>query len=367
MPAFFQNGVLNEGNTPAAKTGTLAARQSAGTVAEGTIYIAYDTQEIFSAQGGSWVKVSGSGGGGSQNLDQVLAVGNTGINKSINLYDVAISPQQILVLRNNIAENAIFIEKFQGNEDYRIFIFNDFINQAQLFRFTLVPTSNPNIFTELDYSNDINGKNQFYVRAFDGNINKFRRFVVNASYSGGNTVELRDQLGTQSSSITQEADNNIFQSTIRVSIADSNAGLSQYTEINNFGFVFQDTQNGNFLTNVTPSFAGNTLQIYFPEYSGVMANVNELVRATGIDLSAGNYDCANYGVYQIDVGDNVRVFDLTNFVSNGADGQFVTICAADIPVKCFNSAGNIFGTANINSKGLFKLMKIGNDIYSSHL
>lgn len=376
MPAFFQNGVLNEGNTPAAKTGTLAARPAATAVSEGTIYIAYDTQEIFSSQGGAWVKVSGGGGGGSQNLDQVLAVGSVANNKFIQLngYGAGMNGSGSSGTEiSSISLTPFIINREYTNNGFGANKNNFFISEfdANTLRNTLhTLTKNPiipNSDTEFFYESDNNGKNIFYIRKLNGSANDFRRFVVNASYSGGNTVELTEQTGTQISEIRQEANNGTFQSKIKVSIADSNAGISKYSEINETGFVFEDTQNGNFLTYVTPSFAGNTLQIYFPEYSGVIANVNELVRATGIDLSAGNYDCANYGVYQIDVGDNVRVFDLTNFVSNGVDGQFVTICAADIPVKCFNSAGNIFGTANINSKGLFKLMKIGNDIYSSHI
>jgi len=360
MPAFFQNGVLNEGNTPAAKTGTLAARQSAATVAEGTVYIAYDTQEIFSAQGGNWVKVSG-GGGGSQNLDQVLAVGDSANSKSLILNGISYSNILRLVgasLDFLINADSLNFSYNTGprTKGYRFFC--DFLNQA--FRITNLPASN-GVECKLIYENDDNGKNVFYIETSQGISGEYKRFYIDK----GNDVSIADVANTDIAEVKHEANLSVPEARTRNTVAI--AGDTFYTEVRQQGFEFKNTQESAFVSTVLPSYGGSGHLTYFPQFSGLMANVNEWIRASGIILNSVSFDCQVYGAYHVKTGSNTNDFDLTNFVNNGTDGQFVTILAQDTPIRCVNTAGQVYGTANINSKGLFKLMKFGNDIYSSHL
>ncbi len=74
--SIINNGVINQGNTPAILAGALALQPAQGY--EGLVYIANDAgnEGIYQYLSGAWVLLT-TGGGGSQNLQQVLTVGNT--------------------------------------------------------------------------------------------------------------------------------------------------------------------------------------------------------------------------------------------------------------------------------------------------
>lgn len=351
-------------NTPSAITGVIANRPAATNVSEGTFFISTDTQEIFSAKAGAWVLVSG-GGGGSQNLAQVLNVGNNANGQEIflntNLYS--------RIKADNT--NASFSLINFGNGPLQSGIGFD-IQQN-----TLVLQRHIRSQTQFDYDE----------YEYESTASK-HTIKINSDYLNAN--------GHQSSNVIECKAGSINRQTLRSD--DTNFGTFSQIEIiaenlhpaNDSKIILQklDTSGNNskieinasseFITiSKTSSSRGNTLQMsqsqtggttqVLPDWNGILAQVNEKIVAQNIDLSAGNFFANEYGVYVVSVGDNTNFFELDGFVNAGTDGQFVTICAGDVPVRCFNSAGNIFGTANINSKGLYKLMKIGNDIYSSHI
>jgi hypothetical protein len=367
MGIVFNGGVINSGGTPAAITGVIANIPAATSVAEGTIYISTDTQEIFTAQAGSWINVSG-GGGGSQNLDQVLAVGNIGINKDILLYNTTPTPTQYAQIKNNISENLINLGATDSGKNFITSINQDFFGGGSEIEQSIstIPTLYP--LTSLRYSGNTGGKNLFIVAAQNG-LTDFRRFVVNASYSDGNTVEITESNNSGDVfSVKSEADVSIPDAYIRAQFQNLNIPSQQYISVHLDRIETYNSVNSTFINYIYPSFnAAGSIATSTPEFNGIMANVNERIVASGISLSGGNFDCDRYGAYQVKTGSNTNDFDLTNFAQNGVDGQFVTIMAEDTPIQCINTAGQIFGTANINSKGLFKLMKFGSDIYSSHL
>ena len=130
---------------------------------------------------------------------------------------------------------------------------------------------------------------------------------------------------------------------------------------------FKDQVTGNdqtIIANIS-TYTQNLINIW-PNWSGDIANVNERIVAAGIVLTTGDFPCNQYGAYHVKTGSNTNSFDMTNFLNNAVDGQFVTIMAEDTPIKC-EPSGNILGTATINSKGLFKIMKYQGNLYSSHL
>lgn len=361
MAINYNNSVSNGTGTPAAITGVIANIPAATSVADGTIYISTDTQEIFSAQAGSWINVSG-GGGGSQNLDQVLAVGDTANQKSLVLNGINNNTQTVRFNGNNYST--------QFNNEY--FRCNySFLNRGRVFtfftsgieqRFEVINTpANAGINCRLIYENDDNGKNVFYIQTSQGIFGEYQRFYIDK----GNDVSIADVANADIAEVKHEANLSIPEARTRNTVAI--AGDTFYTEIRQQGFEFYNTQESAFVSTVLPSYGGSGHTAYFPQFSGLMANVNEWIRASGISLSGGNFDCQVYGAYHVKTGSNTNDFDLTNFVNNGTNGQFVTILAEDTPIRCVNTAGQVYGTANINSKGLFKLMKFGNDIYSSHL
>lgn len=293
------------------------------------------------------------GGGGSQNLDQVLAVGNTSQN-SINLQSVATN-----LINTQYRETGIQCVDVFSNPSFPVYSYFESTPNRLLQIRCAINTSQP---SELKYTSNPSGNHNFFIQKF--NSGNFRRFEVNASYTDGNFVELRDESTTGDLVLAQLnaniANGNSYiylQSTIG---ADIKQGIYRDNEI-----YFTDSVLGT--TSIFPSYDIGGTQVFTPEFNGKIANVNERIIDNNVDLSAGNYDCATYGVYVVNVGDGSNTFDLSTFVSNGVDGQFVTICANDLPINCTNTAGIIIGNANISSNGLYKLMKIGNDIYSSNI
>lgn len=311
------------------------------------------------------------GGGGSQNLDQVLAVGDTATNKGITLNGT--NNCVINLIRNGVAGQglspfgnylAINSGSYQGS------INSNFVptNNNVVHSVTSYPSGlSTTQMSQFIYEANINGKNVFFIKKINGSVNNSRRFVVNASYTEGNSVVLEDNNTNADTSARVEVyaeDNTVLIALTSTQILSLNVFEQLLLRPSELQFI---NTNGNVIQ-IFPSFsASGTIAVNFPEYDGKIANVNERIVATNIDLSAGSFDCDRYGVYQVEIGDNSRVFDLTNFVNNGVDGQFVTICVKDTPVTCFNGQGSIHGTAIINSNGLYKLMKIGNDIYSSNI
>lgn len=358
MAIVYNGGVINSGNTPQAITGLIADRPAATDVAEGTIYISTDTQEIFSAQAGSWISVSG-GGGGSQNIDQVLAVGNTATSKTLNFISTNFAGQynQTRTYLNYTSGFYIHEVITQVNQNF-----------SKLFRETILLTQN-NTSTFNTESNS-SGKNNILLKQFvTNNVNNFRSFEVNASYSDGNAIILTDSDTTTNQLCRFEVYADVLLPQLQISltnISDTITNVFEKIDITPNRFYFIGFNSSTQELNVNLPASGSTVN-NLPDYSGTIANVNERIVDNNVNLNVGNYDCATYGVYVITTGDNTNTFDLDNFVNGGTDGQFVTICVQDTPVKCANNIGNIYGTANINSNGLYKLMKIGNDIYSSHI
>ena len=73
---IFFNSIINAKGTPSVYEDTLAKRPSASTI--GRLFVRTDNPYgIYRDQGTSWQLITGSGGGGSQNWDQVLNQGGT--------------------------------------------------------------------------------------------------------------------------------------------------------------------------------------------------------------------------------------------------------------------------------------------------
>lgn len=351
MGIYLNNAVSNQKNTPAIQTGNIADRPLANNTAEGTIYVAVDTQEIYSAQAGSWILVTTGGGGGSQNLNQVLAVGDTATNKEINLNSVndttKLSPDRIAIKK--ISNLISFLVDTGSNAFFSLFY----------------GVSNSNRAT-VEITADAN-KTNFILSKTLGIVTNVRRLFCLQDSLGNNTLALQESIGGQNAEVLINA--NLGNTYIQLN--DQFWGNS--TTITTAGAQpFIRVQNNTTSQDVTIIWTNSNLPaspifLEFPYWTGYIANVNEVIINSNIDLSANIFSATSYGVYVVTVGDNTNTFNLDNFVLTGQDGQFITICAADIPVKCTNVVGNIFGTANINSKGLYKLMKIGNDIYTSHI
>jgi hypothetical protein len=113
MPILLPVGVANALNTPAAYTGTIDKIPDFNDVQIGTIYIATDDASIQTATAGGWIKLGNGGGGGNQNLDQVLTVGNTTAQQAQftdNLDNVFIDPFSIALVNNGGNGDAINLD-----------------------------------------------------------------------------------------------------------------------------------------------------------------------------------------------------------------------------------------------------------------
>lgn len=86
MAININNGIANITGTPGAYTGDFTNAPLPNAVANGTLFFDNVNGNIYQSDGGSWVTLSG-GGGGSQNLQQVLNIGNTATNTNIQMTD----------------------------------------------------------------------------------------------------------------------------------------------------------------------------------------------------------------------------------------------------------------------------------------
>ena len=84
MAITVNNGVQNILGTPGSISDIFANRPAAADLADGTLFFAIDTLSIYQTVSGAWVNYSG-GGGGSQNLQQTLNIGNSATDKAILL------------------------------------------------------------------------------------------------------------------------------------------------------------------------------------------------------------------------------------------------------------------------------------------
>lgn len=94
MPININNAIANLGSVPAASAGVFANRPTAPV--NGYVYFSQDTQEIWQYVSNVWVLIASNGGGGSQDLQSVLNVGNTADE---NIY-----------LENNLGTNLIRVK-----------------------------------------------------------------------------------------------------------------------------------------------------------------------------------------------------------------------------------------------------------------
>lgn len=350
MSIIYDSSVTNV-NTPAAITGIIADRPAANTIEDGTLFISTDTQEIYSAQAGSWILVTTGGGGGSQNLDQVLAVGDTATNKEINLNSVndttKLRPDRIAIKK--ISNLISFLVDTGSNAFFSLFY----------------GVSNSNRAT-VEITADAN-KTNFILSKTLGIVTNVRRLFCLQDSLGNNTLALQESIGGQNAEVSINA--NIGNTSIQL----NDQFWGHITTITTAGAQpFIRVQNNTTSQDVTilwtnANLPASPIFLEFPYWTGYLANVNEAIINTNVDLSSVSFQITTYGVYIVIVGSNSNDLIFDNFVANGQDGQFITLLVEDTPVSCVNTLGNIIGTANINSKGLYKLMKVGNNIYSSHI
>lgn len=402
MPINYDSSVTGV-NTPQAITGPISDRPAATDVAEGTIYISTDTQEIYTAQAGSWITISSITGTGANTLAQVLAAGNDAAQQRINLtttqqayieyanpvfrlladlitggknckINIAADESSTSTLIEQAADNGTIYNTYgsivdaQGNDCVtNILSANPSVNDG--VGVAIVSSYNQGISRLLTqhYNNNTLSAGNCIITA--DITNSTQSIISNAFYINRDVAEA--QLITRAISGNTEAKlllssnyNAPFnvQTTFEI-LVDSQAGIQpRPKQISNSPGRVTNV----YFENLDRLFG--TIDITYPIQTGTLATTNEVVRQIGVDLSTGNYvSNARYGVFQIATGSNTNFFGLEGLIANGSDGDFYTLCVADNPVKCRNLSGNIFGTATINSKGLFKLMKIGNDIYSSHI
>ncbi len=199
MSLNFNNSAANILNTPGFISDDFANRPAANFVAIGTIFIATDTGAIYQSDGSAWSSIGG--GGSSQNLDQVLNVGNTS-TETIQLYS---GGDSVDIAYNNIYFNSpgiaqTFIEnaptqnfKMIDNNSVEA-AFNtaglEFLNSATdidfrlnngaggftalRFNNTIINTffNNNNAGLKLDYNNL-----QYYIGDYDG-ANKSNYLII---------------------------------------------------------------------------------------------------------------------------------------------------------------------------------------------
>lgn len=341
-------------NTPSAITGVIADRPAATNVSEGTFFISTDTQEIFSAKAGAWISVSG-GGGGSQNLAQVLAVGNNANGQLINLNTNLYSRIQ--------ADNNTF--DFELTNDGNGPTQTGFGAQAsqnallilRAYRIDNNATDNDYFEYQTDLSKNTLELLSNYISSLGIQTNA--KFECKAGVVNRLTFLYTDFINNLTSEILNRCESDASTYWKRNDGTDVTQTQVRHDRIILF-------KNGNSV-NIDYSFISGTLAIKTPEFSGTIANVNEKIVASNMDLSLSTQNATEYGVYKITTGSNTNFLNFDNFIANSVDGMFCTLLVADTPVKCQNTLGNIIGTATINSKGLYKIMRFGSDIYSSHI
>lgn len=199
MSLNFNNGVANVYKTPGMWTDLFANRPPANVVAIGTIFVSSDTGDMYQSDGTSWYQIGG-GGGGSQNLQQVVNVGNIIndgtpmfiTNPTLN-YFATLSPNAFDILENGtsigttMSWNGLFGREIVGVVNNKMdlrwlggmagFVFNIDYNGSFLGEFGIKADINNDVLLG-DFQNLVKG---FYLK-IDNQFNEIKTYTNNAPF-----------------------------------------------------------------------------------------------------------------------------------------------------------------------------------------
>lgn len=350
---IFGNSVLNSKNAPAIWEDTLAKRPAPALY--GRLFVRTDNPYgIYQDTGSSWVLVSGSGGGGSQNWDQVLNNGGAlSQNRSFNFdYDFGLTFQNgdyfkldgfnqfridyrngVFPYDNYVIFDKNYLKYYTSTNVNTVFSFDYITGNVALGDFSgvfssthmnisvssnqiyLAPQSVMTFLTTADsvYIGDANSTNTLTRLT----INRASQNIITEFAGNSQGIRLQNRL----SSIGDfdavyynhyiDVSNNVDDPYIR-SYAD-NANPTTWCGFNIVGY---DAQFGNQFMNL--SFVGGldlirSYSIVYGDYIGFM-----------LDFSSNQYylgdfnNLANGGSLQIDGGNREANFDIDKFAINGA-------------------------------------------------
>lgn len=178
------NNVINTGGAPSISENLLSLRPNAGIL--GRLFISTDTLTFFRDNGATWDTIGG--GGGSQNIDQVLAQGGQFTTDRSWQQDgqqfqiFGYSTDQNFALYNNPADNANYIILGNNLTGTNYFI-SDFYNK--LYQ-TVLNGSGTGIFLDLNNKNyklgDFNNNNNGNIIEINDNLNTIASYSNTKNY-----------------------------------------------------------------------------------------------------------------------------------------------------------------------------------------
>jgi hypothetical protein len=319
MPILLPVGVANALNTPAAYTGLIADIPDYNDVQIGTIYIGTDNGSIQTATAGGWVALGTGGGGGNQNFDQVLTVGNL-TNQEAHFQEdfnnIYINPTGIQISQNDI---------------------NDVCNLSPNLILLATP-GYQNYITGSSLSFTDGGTNSTIVETYSIAVSDNQNFVADMITTQIRVLHLQETCFAQ----------------LKIDVATpyceiNRPAVSRSAKYGESYIEFTDTDSAKkqyLYTNVEFNEQGVNL----PANDGVIALQNPPI--TDIDLSLADYTIA--GTKQQTYRCTGTGFNILLDAAAWENGYSVALFVVDQPFELTVTGGSaLLGNKNINGSGLF--------------
>jgi len=319
----LNNGVGNIKGTPAIISDIFANRPASTSLAIGTIFIATDTGNWYQVGSNFTWSNTGGGGGGSQDLAQVLAIGSTAEDQNITLTSPDNESQIVLDQEDN------FWLQVSGD--------------SQNTQTQIIPNG-ITMFSNGDETIANLTSNGFYVKP--------------STSSYPRTDIFSDQIKTE---------NSIWSISLVNGINDDNLGYISFDkkEINEYriyGRKFDTNDAAGLKKFYLPFNNRTTLTLATQEICPAPTGVN--INLTSNDFTPNLYNAIGSVYWIVIAGSNTNAIELNDTFTDYVPYTFLN--QVNNTTFKTNTAGTIYGDHSSLPAGIITVIKSGNDFYITH-
>lgn len=299
MPNFVLNSVNNYGNTAGILSGNFAQRPSANAVPEGTMYVSWDSGEIYSVDSASWVLVSGGGGANYNPTPTIMPVFNGSVfidsyiqNDNVNqlIYDTFGS-----LFKFDYSTKQSILGDWNNNTNGSRLIVDDFN--------TLMYSSFTNVNLKMGFSFDYNNADyrfgciDFFGEYFQALSNKLQTITAN---------QIQGLLIDGTNKIFQLGDfTGLFNATL-ITVDDVGATV----EVNADTSIKLKSQNTGLLATSNQTIFGDIQFVNNFSYFGIDDNIQKLICSSNLLTSTAGGNSGQH--IKIEVAGIPYVIELKN-------------------------------------------------------